>query len=414
LANLDKRRFNLIDNKGRVIMPSNQASRSLYPGKKKYSLIILLLLCLLAMRFISARAETQKVTSSPPFWIKECLTCGQKVVYGDLVGLAIDSHGYLHFVYNSITDNTYTMTASYQDSNGWHTQIIDDACHSSSGRLLIQVDTNGYDHILYDCEADKIRYAYRDPSGWHDTNIFQTWDFDQPIGAQEVNASSLVLDSTGRPRGTVIATINRGEVLTYYIYLTGSGWQMSQVGAGDDGAVALDATDHAHAVYSTRVWDINRVLTDTYLSYAYLDGLVWNTEIVQAHHSGLDVAIAVDQSGKPRLFTDDGTYYVRNGTGWDHQTIHSGSNPLLLLDHQDHAFITSADWWGDIYYTYQQGSSWVSGAFGGMTMGGKQSMALDSDGNLHMAYRDNKTNDVIHVYPYTGVIYYSYLPFISR
>jgi hypothetical protein len=395
-------------------MPSNQARRSLYPGIKKYSFLFLLLLGLLAMRFISVRAETQKVTSSPPFWIKECLTCGQNVGYGDLVGLAVDKQNYLHYVYNNLGSNFWNMTASYQDSNGWHTQIIDNACQNSFGRLLIQVDTNGYEHILYDCESDTIRYAYRDPSGWHDTIIFQTWDFDQPIGAQEVNASSLVLDSAGRPRGTVIATINRGEVLTYYIYLTDSGWQMSQVGAGDDGAVALDATDHAHAVYSTRVWDINRVLTDTYLSYAYLDGLVWNTEIVQAHHSGLEVAIAVDQSGKPRLFTDDGTYYVRNGTGWEYQTIHSGSNPLLLLDHQDHAFITSADWWGDIYYTYQQGSSWVSGAFGGMTMGGKQSMALDSDGNLHMAYRDNKTNDVIHVYPYTGVIHYSYFPFVSR
>jgi hypothetical protein len=394
-------------------MPSNQARRNLYPYIKKYFFIFLLLLCLLAMRFISARAETQRVTSSPPFWIKECLTCGQKVEYGDLVGLAVDSQNYVHYVYNSITANTHTMTASYQDSNGWHTQIIDNTCHSSYGRLLIQVDTNGYEHILYDCGALTIRYAYRDPSGWHDTIIFQTWDFDQPIGALEVNASSLVLDSTGRPRGTVIATINRGEVLTYYIYLTDSGWQMSQVGAGDDGAVALDAADHAHAVYSTRVWDINRVLTDTYLSYAYLDGLVWNTEIVQAHHSGLEVAIAMDQAGNPRLFADDGTYYVRNGTGWDHQTIHNGSNPLLLLDHQDHAFITNTDGWGDFYYTYQQGSSWVSGAFGGMTMGGKPSMALDADGNLHLAYREKNTNNVIHVYPYTGVIYYSYLPFVS-
>jgi len=390
-------------------MPTQQA-RHFPPGKRAMAFILALIFVFLMVGLSSAHAVALSSPAHPILWLKECLTCGQNVSYGNLVGLAIDQQNDIHYVYNHMASSAYTITASYQDNAGWHTQAIDNQCGLTFGRLNIQVDVNGFEHILYDCDGSTIHYAYRDPNGWHTGEIFQAADFGYPYPAQDIRVNSLVLDSAGRPRASIVAMINRGLTLTYFVYLTERGWRMIQVGAGDFGAIALDALDQPLAVYSTRIWDEQGLLANITLTYAYLDQLGWHPHMIQSQNAGLEVAIAVDKSGMPGVLTNSGLYSTPVGNSWISEQVYAGQNPILLLDKLDRPYFSGTDGWKDIVFSFKQDQRLVYGTISGMTLGGKESMALDSADNLHLAYREDGTYNVIHLYPFMGPIHQLYLP----
>ncbi|RMF48419.1 MAG: hypothetical protein D6755_03885 [Anaerolineae bacterium] len=371
------------------------------------------------LSFLSVRAEAKSPTSLPHFWNRECLTCDQSILPGFEVSLDIDQQGYPHLVAdvkNSIT-NTHTITSFYQDALGWHSQIVDDSIYAEFS-LIVKLDSNDYEHILYDESELYIKYAYRDQNGWHVQRIFSFADFVyDSLTPQIIQVDSLVIDSNDRPHASVRAIINKDTTVVYYIYLTETGWQKEMVGEGDHGAVALDSSDTPHFAYVTSVWDYLHVV-DRILSYSYRDSLGWHTEEV-AHQVGQRVAMAVDGNGFPHIVT--GGYYLleyhhKDENGWHRETLGDGSeqNPHILLNSQGKPFIGINECCGHLAYAFWSQDGWIKGQIPNPYYYAAMGMAMDNNEDIHFAFRETTTYDVIYLSPYKGPIYSFYLPIVVR
>jgi hypothetical protein len=356
-------------------------------------------------------------TSSPLFWSRLCLTCDQSILPGHIASLDIDQQGYPHLVAdvtNSIT-NTYSLTNFYQDTLGWHSQIIDDVSDYGS-TLVFRLDLNDKEHVLYNESELYIKYAYRDQDGWHVQSIFSFADFGDLYTAQIIRVDSLVIDYAGHPHATVQAIINQDTTLVYYIYLTESGWQKEQVGEGDHGAVALDGSGNPHFAYVTRIWD-GLVVVDHLLSYAYLDNLGWHTEEV-AHQTGPRVTIAIDGNSFPHIVSGDYyfplEYHHKDTSGWHRETL-GGSiaqNPHILLDIEGNPYIGFNECCGHIAYAFWEQDEWRKGQIPNPYFYTGMGMAMDGEESIHFTFRETSTYDVIYLYPYTGPIYTLNMPFV--
>lgn len=371
-----------------------------------------------SLGLLSVRAEVENPATPPLFWNRECLTCDESILPGFRVSLDLDQQGYSHVVAsvtNSIT-NTYTITNFYQHALGWHSQIVDDSIYAGFS-LIFKLDSNGYEHILYDESEQYIKYAHKDQNGWHVQRIFSLSDFGDPLTAQIIHVDSLVIDSNNRPNASVEAIINRDTTLVYYIYLTETGWQKEEVAEGDHGAVALDSSDTPHFAYVTRIWDGFDVV-DRVLSYTYRGALGWHTEEV-AHQVGQRVAIAVDGNGSPHMAT--GGYYLleyhhKDENGWYRETLGGGSeqNPHILLNSQGKPFIGLNECCGHIAYAFWSQDGWIKGQIPNPYYYAAMGMAMDNNEDIHFAFRETSTYDVIYLSPYTGSIYTFYLPATTR
>jgi hypothetical protein len=365
------------------------------------------------------QAEVQSPANQPLFWNRECLTCEQPIWSNYRVSLDIDQQGYPHVVADIRNQNTnvYVIMNLYKDYLGWHSQVVDDDTDSGYS-LYLQLDSFGYEHVLYGESDIYIKYAYRDHSGWHAQRIFSTADFGYPLTAHFIHVDSLGIDASNRPHATIEANINQGTSLVYYIHLTETGWQKEEIGEGDHAAVALDSSGTPHFAYVTRIWDGSTVV-DRILSYAYRDGAGWHSEQV-AHQVAPRVAIAMDRNGFPHIVSCD-DYYVmeyhhKDENGWHRETLGGGSpqNPYIFLNSQGKPFIGFNDY-GHISYAFlRQDGWWERGQTQNPFWLGSIGMAMDGDDRIHFAYRDASTFDVIYSSPYTGPIYSISMPIIRR
>ena len=380
------------------------------------NLLAILWVCFTMLSLPSVRTEAESPIYLPHFWNRECLTCDQSILPGFKVSLDIDQQGYPHLVAdvtNSIT-NTYTIMNFYQDALGWHTQIVDDKADGGFS-LYLKLDSFGYEHILYNDSDSYIKYAYRDQVGWHVQRIFSLSDFGDPLTPQIIHVDSLVIDSNNRPHASIEAIINQDTTLIYYIYLSETGWQKEEVGEGDHGSVALDSSDTPHFAYATRIWDGLDVV-DRVLSCAYRDSLGWHTEEV-AHQVGQRVAMAVDGNGFPHIAT--GGYYLleyhhKDENGWYRETLGGGSeqNPHILLNSQGKPFIGINECCGHIAYAFWSQDGWIKGQIPNPYYYAAMGMAMDNNEDIHFAFRETLSYDVIYLSPYKGPIYSFYLPIV--
>lgn len=381
------------------------------------NLLIIFGVCFTTLGLLSVRAEVEKQVSQSHFWTRECLTCDQSIWSNYRVSLDIDQQGYPHIisdVTNKIT-NIYTIVNFYKDDLGWHSQVLDDDTDSGFS-LYLRLDSFGCEHILYNDSDLYIKYAYRDQSGWNIQRIFSFADFGDPLTAQIIHADSLVIDSNNHPHASIEAIINQGTTLVYYIYFSETGWQKEEVGEGDHGAVALDLLDTPHFAYVTSIWD-GFTVADRILSYAYRDDLGWHTEEV-AHQVGPRVAIAVDGYGFPHIVSGDYyypvEYHYKDETGWHRETL-GGSiaqNPHILLDGQGKPFIGFNECCGHLTYAFWSEDGWEKGQIPNPYFYAGMGMAMDLDEDIHFAFRETSTYDVIYLYPYTGPIYTLNMPFV--
>lgn len=391
--------------------------------RKCQAFIICIVFCaffmFLGWLHVQAKGDVVTTSQQSPFWNRECLTCDQLILPGRIASLYIDQQGYPHLisdVTNQIT-NTYTIMSFYKDNLGWHAQIVDDIVDSGFS-LYSKVDYLGYGHILYNDPDLYIKYAYEDQNGWHTQQIFSFSDFGDLLTAQMIHVDSLVIDSNNRPHASVEAIINQSTTLVYYIYLSETGWQKEKVGEGDHGAVALDLSDTPHVAYVTRVWD-GFTVVDRILSYAYWDVSEWHTEEV-AHQVGSRVAMALDESGFPHIVS--GNYYYpleyhhKDETGWHRETL-GGSiaqNPHILLNSDGKPFIGFNECCGHISYAFWSPSGWQRGQIPNPYFYAGIGMAMDGNEEIHFAFRETSTYDVIYLSPYIGPIYSVYMPILVR
>lgn len=244
---------------------------------------------------------------------------------------------------------------------------------------------------------------------------------------------SEVLDSNGNPHISYFASLG-GSCLkyawwneTYWIVQTvdvtnlSSGTNVTSHSVGLYSSLALDSKGYPHISYynSTTVgsYRSGNAIYFGELKYAWWDGNLWNTQIVDTGQVGEYCSIALDNDDQPHI-----SYYAKNyhdnkydgdlkyahwtGAKWDIQTIDSvddvGYCTSIVLDSTNRPHISYLDGTnGNLKYVTWANGNWdikvvdryTTHPFNeGIPVGSATSLVLDSNENPRIGYIDEAQN----------------------
>lgn len=381
---------------------------------KKIWIILSASLSLAAWVVLAARG--QALDHPPSFfqWTRECVTCNHPTYFGYSVAVAVDPSGVTHLAYDDHPGLVYAL----ETSAGWQFETVD-TCTPLEYIFLQLSPTDSRPQILYQCDSTRINYGFRDEMGWHVQQILTTADFiGEYLEPLDLKLNGLALDPSGVPHAAVTGNMHRELRVVFHIYQSETGWQVEDVGQGDDGAIALDAAGRPHFARAYLTWRDFRP-DDSFLFYSYQDAAGWHSEEVAHPTIGRDVSIAIDRLGWPHIATDGaappGNYHVKSTAGWSHSVANIAEKSIFLFDPNDRPFISSNGYSRLIYTIGMPGVGWLNGRFGedDKEPWTNHGMALDNDGYVYFAYREITTANVIFLRPYKGPVHSVYLPIIN-
>ena len=193
----------------------------------------------------------------------------------------------------------------------------------------------------------------------------------------------------------------------------GTGWNSNGINTcGNtycwDIHMVIDDNDHIHLAYTTYTqWDETLV----YMNY---DGTTWTDTVVSySAHFG-PIGIAVDSANNPHIsYAVDGSNQCgdglriasSNGTAWSHTTVEAGNNrgceSAIVIDESDNIYIAYQDRSSSkLKIATDKSGSWDSylveqGGFGSnLYPGYMTSMAMDKQGQFHIAHYDDYEHDL--------------------
>ena len=238
------------------------------------------------------------------------------------------------------------------------------------------------------------------------THQWATSNLDMSSQAGKWNA--IGVDSNGHMH---VVQIKDGNYEIRHSVNDGNGWVSGKINdCGNtycwDIHMVIDGNDHIHLAYTTYTnWDETLV----YMKY---DGTEWNdTVLSNSAHFG-PIGIAVDSNNHPHIsYAADGADYCGNGlriasftgTAWAYDIVEAGDNrgceSAIVIDESDNIYIAyqnrdtsklmiatdkSGSWDS---YLVEQGSSQLYTGY-------MASMALDQQGQFHIAHFDDKNYDL--------------------
>jgi len=193
----------------------------------------------------------------------------------------------------------------------------------------------------------------------------------------------------------------------------GTGW--NTVGINDCGStycwdihMVIDANDHIHLAYTTYTqW----AETLVYMNY---DGTNWTDTVVSSSAHFGPIGIAVDSSNNPHIsYAANGADQCGNGlriashtgTAWSHTTVEAGGNrgceSAIVIDESDNIYIAYQDRsTSKLKIATDKSGSWDSYLVNTGTSpsdiypGYMASMAMDGQGQFHIAHYDDKDDDL--------------------
>ena len=228
------------------------------------------------------------------------------------------------------------------------------------------------------------------------------------LSSQAGRWNAIGVDSNGHLH---VVQIKDGNYEIRHSVNDGTGWVSGKINdCGNtycwDIHMVIDANDHIHLAYTTYTsWDETLV----YMNY---DGTGWtDTVLSNSAHFG-PIGIAVDSNNHPHIsYAVDGADYCGNGlriasftgTAWSHTTVAAGNNrgceSAIVIDESDNIYIAYQDrTTSKLMLATDKSGSWdsylVEQGSSQLYTGYMASMALDQNGQFHIAHFDDKNDDL--------------------
>ena len=218
--------------------------------------------------------------------------------------------------------------------------------------------------------------------------------------------NAIVVDSNGHVH---IVYINGGNYKIMHAVNEGSGWNTAEVDSCPgsycwDAHMVVDDNDELHVAYSSQ---------GEKLVYQHFDGQDWNGGVVSSYARFAPVGIAVDSNNLPHISYSQTGQWCGNGlrlasfdgSAWTTQSVDAGTNKgcdsSIVIDDNDHVYIAYQDRDNSkLKFATNKSGSWLSyspdaSSFGNnMYPGYSTSLAMDEQGQFHIAHYDSDNEDL--------------------
>jgi hypothetical protein len=275
-----------------------------------------------------------------------------------------------------------SLQTSLSDSSGWMT-----------GGEEITITGSGFSDLAFtNTTYDGINHQ------WTKT----TADY----GTEAGHENAIAVDSNGHVH--IVHASGDGYAFTHSVY-DGSSWTPSHIKNCEgsycwDTHMVIDDNDELHAAYSSN---------NNKMVYMHYDGSSWSSTEVSTNAKVGSIGIALDSNNHPHISfaasgqnCGNGLHLASfDGATWTTSTIDSGVNKgcysAIVIDENDHAYIAYQDrQQSKLKLTTNKSGSWIpyTPDFGSspssLYPGWYSSMAMDSQGQFHIAHYDNKDEDL--------------------
>ena len=293
-----------------------------------------------------------------------------------------------------LDDQSLSDSKSSTASSGW---VVSPSNGWTTGGEEITITGSGFSDVAFSNTTDDgINHQ------WAET----TMDFSDQAGRW----NAVAVDSNGHIH---VVQIKDESYQIRHSVNDGTGWNTVAINnCGStycwDIHMVIDANDHLHLAYTTYTqWDETLV----YMNY---DGTTWTDTVVSSSAHFGPIGIAVDSANNPHIsYAVDGSDQCGNGlriasytgTAWTHTTVAAGNNrgceSAIVIDGSDHMYIAYQDRSSSkLKIATDKSGSWDSYLVDTGTSpsnlypGYMTSMALDQQGQFHIAHQDNKEYDL--------------------
>ena len=300
--------------------------------------------------------------------------------------LALDADGKVHISYYA-EDGGNLMYAT-NAGGGWATSVIDGGAEDTGRHSSLGIDPAGHLHVSYcDVNSLDLRYATNRSGTW----VAQVLDSVGDVGT----FTSLGLDSGGHVHISHYDATN-GD-LRYVTDALGGWTQLPVVIDGDVGSgssLKVDPSDRVHISYMDATLGA--------VKYANNASGVWSvTTVDHVGTSGL-TSLALDTAGRAHISyhdSSDGSLNYITNAPWRLETVDddeiAGYHSSMALDGQGNAHIAYLYINQDLgerhlRYATNAGGDWeIAVVDRAGNVGWRPSLALDADGGAHICYYDH-------------------------
>lgn len=373
----------------------------------RWLVVILIVFVVVVMLAVPALAREKQTTLAN--WTPSVV---DPLEGGSSVSITIDKNNRPHISYlgfeSAEVDARYGLKYARWDGAKWVITFLDQTGKTEDVETSIALDSQGNPHIsYYEGGGHHLKYAYYDSDS-------QSWI--KEIVGEDVDAgvtNSLRLDNNDLPR---IAYWDNNQDRVRYASFDGTKWNFLTVETltcasplPQRVSLVLDTKDQPHVSY-------HDCALPTKLKYALQVSGTWTPEVVEeGNNSGLCSSIEVDDQNRPHISyrsgnTAGGLMYANfNGIEWlyspriDNDFLW-GKSTSLELNAQDRPRIAYTFWPTDdpeftkefrfAYLTGGQRTVETIDSADPASMKAQIDLAIDGEGDYHVAYWDDTTNQL--------------------
>ena len=327
--------------------------------------------------------------------------------------IGVDSNGHIHVV--QIKDGNYQIRHSYNNGSGWNSVKISDCGNTYCWDIHMVIDAN-----------DHIHLAYTTYTTWDETLVYMnydgtTWTKETVSNSAHFGPIGIAVDSNNNPHISyaIDGPDQCGNGLRVASY-TGTAWSYhtaaSGANRGCESSIVIDKNDHKYVAYQDRSSSKLMIATDKSGSW---DSYLVDTGTTQSNmYPGYMTSIAIDHDGIFHIAhfddkEDDLRYAVGTpNTGWQKAIVdssgHTGRDPSIAIDAANQPHIVYHTWTGGNlkYATYDPTiPDWkVSTIASNADVGEGNSIYIDGNGIMHVAFNDDDAEILKYTTKSTGVV----------